>query len=207
MARPRFAGTETDEDDPRTLENFLERELPQTYSVFCQELIQHQSVWLSSPEAPRLPPPTRRALLDHPCMNDLTQSSGGPFEIISRDDFHYLYVSQAVARQCLTSQSLDPIPAHLRRGTRLLAMDAWPYDQHTGSAILSKYHNNGWSDATLQDIEYFVAIPRTTLFQKPRNDGNVSIRTGAFGPFDILVIGRPLLIAEEEEEEDEGEDE
>ncbi|WP_404924723.1 RolB family protein [Mesorhizobium sp. ORM16] len=166
------------------------------YSEFCNRLKQAQSGFLGSPRAPAVTPATRRALLMKPLINDLNTSMERPYEVIEQGaEFLYLYLPMTVARECLESQSLAHIPERLRKdGRGLLAMATWPYDQITKDQIVNTYHRHGCNGATVADVEFFAAVPRTSLFRKHATDYNVSIRDGPFGPFDIDSIGHAMFV-------------
>ncbi|WP_420846849.1 RolB family protein [Microvirga tunisiensis] len=183
------------------LEDLLERVHVQNYSEFCDRVLAAQASFVNAPGAPWMGRARQLDFLQVPLMDEITANNykNGPFESIHQGgSFLYLYLPAGVARMCLQQQSLAPIPNRLRvqTGGGLLAMDAWPYDQYgiTAEQVVRIYHKYGCRDATVQDVEFFVAVPRTASFGSVRGDTGVSIRRAPFDRFDIPVIGPALYL-------------
>lgn len=205
MVRPRVVGREIDETNPRHLEHLLTRARNREYGNFCNRVLDRQFEFiagLTTFVAPaKLWYVQEGPLIDDPTDGIRPEQTLEP--IFEGSDFLYLYLPAEVARACCQQQSLAPIPAHLRvGGESLLAMELPPYDGKTASEIVSIYHDLGCSDATVEDVEFFAAVPLTGLFERQRNRPYLHLRSGPFGRFDIPVVG-PSIFEEEENEEDE----
>ncbi|MPR13644.1 hypothetical protein FS317_45255 [Microvirga sp. M8] len=147
--------------------------------------------------------PARRArLLEFATTACMNEPSEDRLELIQQSTFFlYLYVPEDVARGCLESQSLAPIPDYLRipdgQDHKLLAMKTKPYGYTSVQAIVQKYHNAGCYGVSNADIDFFIAVPKTSWFDNTE-DPDVFTRSGRFGPFDIVAIGRSMLSEQED---------
>ncbi|WP_108523367.1 RolB family protein [Bradyrhizobium algeriense] len=205
MVRPTYVGNEITETDRRWLEHLLQRVNVREYGDFIDLVMQSQFEFLAGPR-PWICPAKCDDLHDVPLMDDPTDGirTEQILESIAQgSDFLYLYLPAAVARACCQQQSLAPIPRRLRvGGDGLLAMELPPYDGNTANEIVSIYHDLGCRNATVEDVEFFAAVPLTGLFEGVQNRA-LFLRSGPFGRFDIPVIGPAIFVEEEEEEEDE----
>ncbi|MGX5806103.1 RolB family protein [Bradyrhizobium sp. Arg314] len=202
MVRPTFVGKEITETDPRRLEHLLLSANVREYGDFCDLVMQSQFEFLAGPH-PWIAPAKLADLWQVPLMDDPTNGirTEQILESIAQgSSFLYLYLPKEVARACCQQQSLAPIPGRLRVGGEyLLAMEFPPHDGRTANEIVSIYHDFGCSNATVEDVEFFAAVPLTGLFERLRNRLNLRLRGGPFGRFDIPVVG-PSIFEEDEEE-------
>ncbi|MGZ2454344.1 hypothetical protein ACVIRO_007161 [Rhizobium ruizarguesonis] len=194
MARPVYQGVEINESTPRPLEQLLENVHVSIYSSFCDRVLAAQASFVNDPGTPRLGL-YKDNLLQVPLMDTLTVANykGKLESIYAGALFLYLYVPKNVARACLEQQSLAPIPERLRlRAGGQLAIVRDPFDQITANEIVETYNRYGCSNATREDVEFFMAVPHTSEFNAPHDDRRVKIRRAVFGRFDIAVIGPAL---------------